>query len=187
MADETTNPSTNTEDATSTDGAESTDTQETGQPAELGDAGKKALAAERSQRKDAEQRAKQLEAELAEFRMSQMSEQEQAIEKARAEARAEALAEAGSKVAAAEFKAAAAGRLSESQLSTLLEGLDAKAFVADDGSVDADRIKSFMDGIAPAGEQREATSDLGQGARSEGAALNGDPLLRDLKSKLGIR
>lgn len=187
MADETTNTSTNAEDATSTDGAESTDTQETGQPAELGDAGKKALAAERAQRKDAEQKAKQLEAELAEFRMSQMSEQEQAIEKARAEARAEALAEAGSSIAAAEFKAAASGRLDETQLATLLEGLDAKAFLTDDGQVDSDRIKSFMDGIVPAGEQRTTATDLGQGARNESAALNGDPLLRDLKSKLGIR
>lgn len=186
MADETTTGE-NAADATSTDEAEITDTQETGQPDELGDAGKKALVAERNQRKAAEQKAKELEAELAEFRMSQMSEHEQAIEKARAEARAEALVEAGASIAAAEFRAAAAGRLEEAQLSTLLEGLDAKAFITEDGQVDAERIRSFMDGIAPPADQRRQGIDLAQGARNESTALNGDPLLRDLKSKLGMR
>lgn len=179
MADETT-PA---EEATSE--APVAETQEGSPPAELGDAGKKALDAERPRAKAAEKKAKELETELEEIKRSQMTDQEKAIEEARALARAEAFTEAASDIAVAEFKAANAGRLDEGQLTNLLSGLDVKAFLSDAGKVDTDKIQTFMDGIAPApGERRPA--DLGQGARSQGTALNGDPLLRDLKSKLGI-
>lgn len=180
MANETTEGA---EGATSEGTGEAEETQESGQPAELGEAGEKALKAERARAKAAEKKTKELETELEEIKRSQMTDQEKAIAEARAEARAEALAEAGSNIAAAEFKAAAAGRLDDDQLETLLGSLDLKAFLTDD-KVDTDKIATFMDGFAP--DERRMTSDLGQGARTTSTALNGDPLLRDLKSKLGI-
>jgi hypothetical protein len=180
MADEGTE---GTETAT-VEGTE-TETQEAGQPAELGDAGKKALDTLRAEKKAAEKEAKEAKAQLDELRRAAMSDQERAIDEAKATTRAEVLGQVGAKIAAAEFKAAASGRLDEDQLSTLLAGLDLKAFLTADGDVDADKVGSFIDGIAPtAHEGRPA--DLGQGARST-MALNGDPLERDLKAKLGIR
>lgn len=178
MEDETTE----TSEVATTD---ETETPEDDQPAELGDAGKKAIDRMKAERNAAQAQAKALEKELEEIKRSQMTDQEKAIAEARAEARAEALAEAGSNIAAAEFKAAAAGRLEDDQLTTLLDGLDLKAFLTD-GQVDTAKIASFMDGIAPPQGERRMTSDLGQGARTTSTALNGDPLLRDLKSKLGI-
>lgn len=181
MADDPNTP--DPADATPPDPASTPDPQGAGDPAALGDAGTKALKAERDRAKAAEKKAKELESELEEIKRSQMTDQEKAIAEARAEARAEALAEAGSNIAAAEFKAAAAGRLDDDQLTTLLGSLDLKAFLTDD-KVDTDKIATFMDGFAP--DERRMTTDLGQGARTTSTALNGDPLLRDLKSKLGI-
>lgn len=162
-----------------------TESSEGGQPAELGEAGKKAIEAERTRAKAAEKRAKTLESQLQELQRSQMSDQERAIDEAKAATRAEVLGQVGTKVAAAEFKAAAAGRLDDDQLSTLLAGLDLKAFLSDDGDVDAGKIGTFLDGLAPAASEGRP-ADFGQGARST-MALNGDPLERDLKAKLGIR
>lgn len=130
--------------------------------------------------------------ELEEFRQQSMSETEKAIEQARTEGRRQALTETGQKIAAAELRAAASGRMTEEQLSTLLDGLNLARFVDDDGEVDREALTAFVDGIAPKPTEDEPAVpllDLGQGARSVGqnAALNGDPLLRSLKEKLGIR
>ena len=183
MPGEETTTTEETEGATSEE--TETETQETGQPAELGDAGKKALDAERNRAKAAEKRAKELESELEEFRRSQMTEQEKAIDEARTQARAEALAEVGAKIAAAEFKAAAAGRMDDESLVALLGGLDLKAFLDDAGDVDGDKIRAFVDRIAP--EQGGVTAaDLGQGARV-GANGSGpsDPLLQTVQKFVG--
>jgi len=184
MADETTEGA-ETATVEGTEGP-TDDTQEGGQPAELGDKGAAALKSERASRREAEKKAKALETQLDELRRAQMTDQEKAIDEAKAATRAEVLEQVGSKVAAAEFKAAAATvGLGDDQLQTLLGGLDLKAFLTADGDVDADKVKSFIDGIAPTqGAGRPA--DLGQGARST-MALNGDPLERALKDKLGIR
>ena len=180
MADETTTEE--TEGATSA-GTE-TETQEDGQPAELGDAGKRALAAERDRAKAAEKRARELEAELEEFRRSQLSEHERAIEEARAAARAETQAELGSRIVTAEFRAAAAGRLADDQLSVLLDTVDLTKFLADSGEVDVDKVQAVIDGIA---HRPETATDLGQGARSATPGLGSDPLLEALKSTVGAR
>lgn len=130
--------------------------------------------------------------ELEEFRQQSMSETEKAIEQARTEGRRQALTETGQKIAAAELRAAASGRMTDEQLTTLLDGLNLARFVDDDGEVDREALTAFVDGIAPKPTEDEPAVpllDLGQGARSVGqnAALNGDPLLRSLKEKLGIR
>lgn len=180
MADETTEaPEGTTPEGTETEPAEN------GQPAELGDAGKKAIEAERTRAKAAEKRAKAAETQLQELQRAQMSEQERAIDEAKAATRAEVLGQVGMKIAAAEFKAAATNRLDDEQLSALLDELDLNRFLTADGDVDPDKIGSFIDRIAPAAQEGRP-ADFGQGARST-MALNGDPLERDLKNKLGIR
>lgn len=145
-----------------------------------------------------EDRAKQnagLQKELDELRRSSMSDQEKAVDLARSEARNQALTEVGGRLAAAEIRVKAAGRLDDAQLATLVEGLNLAVFLTAEGEVDEAKVAAFVDGIAPAkstddtGSGLGALLDLGQGARGGGSdsALNGDPLLKDLKNKLGIR
>lgn len=149
----------------------------------------KAQARKHEERAKANAKAAQ---ELEEFRKQSMSDTEKAIEQARAEGRQQALTEAGSKVAAAELRAAATGRMTGEQLDTLLEGINLTRFIDEDGEVDRLAVTKFVDGIAPQPTEETTTTapvlDLGQGARGTGqnAALNGDPLLRSLKDKLGI-
>jgi hypothetical protein len=136
--------------------------------------------------------------ELEKIRASSMSETEKAVAEAKVQARLEALVEVGGKLATAELRAVAAGRIDDEQLSTLIENLDVTRFLDDDGEVDSEKVKKFVDGIAPPAEGGTTTTtgtttrprgDLGQGARgtTSSVALNGDPLLDSLKSKLGIR
>src|SRR5690606_26965735 len=130
-------------------------------PSGLGDAGKRALEAERRAKREAERQLKQLHAELEQLRKERMSEQERAIADAVAQAKAGAAATYGARLAAAEFRAAAAGRLSDEQLDTLLSALDLKAFLNDDGDVDTDRVRDYIGKIAPAPDpQPSAPGDL---------------------------
>lgn len=152
-------------------------------PAELGDAGKKALDAERDARKAAEKVARETQKELDALRQASMSEQEKAVAVAKTEGRAEAMQALGSKLAAAEIRAAAAGRLNDEQLVTLLDGLNLTAFVNDDGEVDQAKVVKFVDGIAPKTDT-PVFPDLGQGARQP-LASGSDPLLEALKRTVG--
>lgn len=136
-----------------------------------------------------EERAKanaQAATELEELRAQSMTDQERAVEKARQEARAEALAEAGKGRAVDAIRAAAAGRPVD--VDALVEGIDPARFLGEGSEPDREAIEQWVSRVAP---ERSATgTDFGQGARgvpeSDQRSLNGDPLLRDLKSKLGI-
>ena len=107
--------------------------------------------------------------ELAELKKQSMSEQEKAVDQAKAEARAAALAEFGGKVAAAEVRAAAAGRLSTDQINALLENLNVARFLDDSGEVDRSKVDAFIDGIAPKSENGRVPN-LGQGVRQPSAS-----------------
>jgi membrane protein involved in colicin uptake len=178
-----------------TDGASETPASETTTPPEapetpdLGDAAKKALDSERKARRDADKRAKELAAELEKFQQAAMTETEKAIAAARQEATAETIRTFGSRLVDAEVKAAAAGRGVD--IDALLEGLDRTRFLTDDGEPNAAAIKAWVDRIAPESSATPGVVDLGQGNRGGAAgsdmALNGDPLLASLKSKLNIR
>lgn len=126
--------------------------------------------------------------ELETVRAASMTEQERAVAEAVAQSRASTLAEVGSHLAAAEVRIVAAGRLDDSQLGTLLDGIDLTKFLHEDGTVDAEKVTSFVDGIAPKPTEPSGFTpvDLGQGARG-GPALNSDPLLASLKSAVGAR
>src|SRR5690606_25537408 len=126
--------------------------------------------------------------ELEQLRRESMNERERAVEEARSKAEAEVTARFAAKLVDAEVRAAAAGR--DIDIDALLEGLDRSRFITDDGDADQEAIAKWVDRVAPAPdveEQPRGRLDLGQGTRTPPHALNGDPLLRDLKSKLGIR
>lgn len=166
---------------------------ESGQPAELGDAGKQALDRMKSERNAAKAEAKKLQTQLEELQRSAMTDQEKAIDDAKATARAEALTEVGSKIAAAEFKAAAAGRFDDATMKTLLAGLDLKAFLDDTGDVDPTKVQTFVDSIAPAKTVDEeevgdllAALDGSQGARGKTPGLGTTEFERDLRRTLNI-
>ena len=129
--------------------------------------------------------------ELEQLRQQSMSETEKAVAQAKAEGRSEGLALGAARIVAAEIRAAAAGRMTGEQLEALLEATNLTVFIGEDGDVDQVKVARFVDGIAPMPTEEEETRhgfpDLGQGARRGASVpLNGDPLLRDIKAKLGI-
>ena len=105
--------------------------------------------------------------ELDQLKQASMSDLEKAVAQAKVEGRTEAAQQFGSKLASAEVRAAAAGRLTDQQVAVLLEGLNLTAFLTEDGEVDRKQVAKFVDGIAPAGQENRTNGfpDLGQGAR----------------------
>lgn len=129
--------------------------------------------------------------ELDKLKREAMSETERAVAEAVATAKAETAAEVterlGGRLVVAEIRGAVAGRLTAEAVDALTERLDLSTFLSDDGEVDADAVKAFTAQIAPDVTAPPTFPDLGQGPRpsSNGNAF-ADPLLRDLKGKLGI-
>lgn len=145
----------------------------------------------KAQARKHEQRAKEnatAAKQLEELRRQTMSEQERAVAEAQDQGYKRALLELGSQLVDAEIRAASAGRLDDKALNVLLQGLNRSVFLGEDGQVDQKSVREFVDGIAPPKPEPKVPGfpDLGQGARSAAPPLNGDPLLRDLKQKLGI-
>lgn len=98
--------------------------------------------------------------------------EEKALEDAKAEGRAEAAKASLPRLVAAEFRAAAAGRIPADQLATLLEPLDLTKFLsADGGEVDTDKVQQYIDGIAPADGKK--WPDMGQGKRGGSTKAKG--------------
>lgn len=129
--------------------------------------------------------------ELDELRATTMSDAEKLVDQAKKDTRAEVTREFGSKLVDAEVRAAAKDRVAD--VDALLEGLDRSKFLDDAGDPDRDAITAWVDRIAPKDDETTTTTqqdpffDLGQGTRSSGSdALNGDPLLAGIRSKLGI-
>ena len=145
----------------------------------------------KSQARKHEERAKANAAaakELDVLRQQSMSDQEKAVATARSEAADEARRTYGGRLVAAEMRVAAAGRSVD--VDALLEGIDPARFLGDDGEPDRAAVAAWVERVAPkqAAEQGSGNPlDLGQGTRGgSDMALNGDPLLVSLKSKLGI-
>lgn len=108
-----------------------------------------------------------------ELKRSQMTEQEKAVQSARDEARTEALRESAPRLVSAEFRAAAAGRLTSDQVAELIEDLDLSKYLTDSGEVDIERVAKKVAALAPAAEGR-AFPDLGQGRRGGTSSQPGD-------------
>lgn len=164
--------------------------------AELGEKGEKALEAWKQRARAAEKeakRVKELETELAKFREETMSETEKAIAQARQESRAEALAEVNRRLVTAELRAAAGGRLNDPE--DAVRFIDLEQFeVGTDGEVDRTAVAAAVAELVKkkpylaVGATRPA-GDADQGARTGlNTPIGGDDqLLRDIKTKLGIR
>jgi hypothetical protein len=138
----------------------------------LGDAGKKALSEERKARRDAEQQAASLQAQLDEIKKSQMSDLEKAqttaqeAQKAAEKAQAEAL----------RWRIAAKHGISDEDAETFLTGTDEATLTRQ-----AERLAALKPD-APATPKPDRT----QGGSGQPPALNSDGLEQALMSKLGI-
>lgn len=185
MADDTSTTSTETGDG---DGGSATDTDQAGTATQetatatgegLGAAGQTALARERTAARDANRRAKAAEAELAKLREASMSDQEKAVAQARREAdeaaRVDERGKAGSRLVAAEFRAALAGRLDDKRLPDVIGRLDHRQFLTEDGEVDEKAVRAFADALAPA---RPPSFDGGARGGGAGSTTDMNTLIR---------
>lgn len=114
--------------------------------------------------------------ELAEVRKSSMTDQEKAVAKARDEAKVEARAEMAAGRAEDAIRFAIGDRLPAGDLDELLADLNLTRFVKEDGTFDRDKVKAYVDRIAP---QKRRQVDLGQGARGGGAGSGDGSFLLD--------
>ena len=144
---------------------------------------KKALAAERKARRDAEKKASALEAARAD---ADKEPAEQALEQARREAREEAQTAFNQRLVQAELKAALAGKVSDTSLA--LKVIDTSVIdVGDDGEVDPQSVTDAIEAalndypvLKPATEKKfGGTADQG----TKGKATRPQQLTReDIKS-----
>jgi len=105
--------------------------------------------------------------ELEKLKQASMSDLEKAVNDARAEARAETLIELGSGRVDDAVRVAATGR--NVDIDALLEGLDRRRFLDDDGTPDRDAIAAWVDRLAPV-DTKAPFPDLGQGVRTSASA-----------------
>lgn len=111
---------------------------------------------------------------LAEIEEANKSEVEKAVEAARKEGTSEALRSLAPRLVAAEFRIAAAGRLTTEQVAEFLEDLDLTRYLTDDGEVDTDRVAKKVEALAPA---RTAPS-FGGGPRASAPVTDMNQLIR---------
>ncbi len=137
---------------------------------ELGDGGKKALQAERDARKTAERTAAELSARLKQFEDANLSELER------------------SKKAAEESAAELAKLRHENTRNkvALDKGVPADLVEFLTGDTEGDIAAKADLLMARLNTPGTPKPDPSQGAKGDGAALNGDPLLDTLKNKLGL-
>jgi hypothetical protein len=101
------------------------------------------------------QEAKAAKTEADKARTATMSEAEKAIAEAEQRGRSAALSEFGGRLVDAELRAATAGR--PVNVDALLEVVDRKRFITDDGDVDRKALAAWVDRIAPAPEEPAPT------------------------------
>jgi hypothetical protein len=119
--------------------------------------------------------------ELDQIKQSMLTDQEKAIAEAKREARQETMAEYSKRLVDAKLESALNGRVLDGNA---VLTFDKSAFITEDGEVDEQAISKWVEANSKSPEP--TYPDLGQGQRGSSTPLNGDPLLADLKSKLGI-
>jgi hypothetical protein len=120
--------------------------------------------------KEERERRRAIEAKLAELTRQSLSDQERAVADARAEGKAEAEHAYGRKLAAAEFRAAAAGKLVN--VDAALDLLDLAKFVTDSGEPNRKAIGDVVEQLAATPQQRPA--QVPPGPRQPAPAEGGD-------------
>lgn len=81
--------------------------------------------------------------ELDKVRRANMNDTERAVAEAREQATADAARAWAVKLVAAEFRAATAGRVEAAELADVLDTLDLSKFLADDGTVNVDKVNQL--------------------------------------------
>lgn len=117
--------------------------------------------------------------EFEDWKQSQLSESEKAIESAKAAVHAEYSV----KFARTAFLAAAKGRVKDPE--SVAAGIDFQQFVKD-GNPDETKISAFLDGIAPVAPTPVDFFPGIHTPQGDTMALNGDPLLQKVNAALGI-
>ncbi len=105
-------------------------------------------------------KAEQYDALMAES----ATDQERAVNDAKQQARSEVMAEVAAERVKAAITTATGGALTADDLAARLEFVNTAAFLADDGSVDTDKVSSFVATLAPPREPQR-WPDFGQGKR----------------------
>lgn len=138
-----------------------------------------------------ERELRKAQKELEDLRQATMSDAERLVAQARAEGRAEAIKTTLERLLRSEVRSVAAGLLADPDDAALL--LDLSRYEPDDSmEFDRSRIKSDIEALVKAKPYLAAGPGPGsgeggpRGAGRDHLALNGDPLLRDLKAKLGL-
>jgi hypothetical protein len=130
----------------------------------LSEGGHKALAAEREAAKAARREAATLKRQLEQLQKAQMSDTERAITEAKESTAAEVRAEFGQRLAKSALVAAAA--TAGAELGDLLEYIDLKRFVGDDGELNDKAIASAVDKLP----RKQTTATSFDGGPRGGAA-----------------
>jgi hypothetical protein len=135
----------------------------------LGDPGKKALDTMKAAKKAAEQRARDLETQFAEFKAkAEGREAEFKADQERRSIEAEALSKANTRIKKAEIRAAAAGRLNDP--ADALRYLDLDEFeVGEDGEVDTSAVQEAIERLI----STKPYLAVAQGTRFQGNADQG--------------
>lgn len=140
----------------------------------LSEGGQKALAAEREAARTARREAATLKRELEQLQRAQMSDTERKIAETRESTAAEVRAEFGQRLAKSSLVAAAA--TAGAELGDLLEYIDLKRFVADDGEVDEKAVANAVDKLPR--KQVAATSFDGGPRAGAPSKVNMDDMIR---------
>jgi len=122
--------------------------------------------------------------ELEQLKQSMLTETEKAIEQAKAESRKATVLEYSSKLVEAKLESYLNGKVLDANA---LLSFNKSAFITDDGDINDDALRQWVESNTASPEPTKPVyPDLGQGNRGAAPALNSDPLLADLKAKLGI-
>jgi hypothetical protein len=108
-------------------------------------------------------------ADLKKKAAAAMSDTERAVAEAEQRGRSAALASAGSRLAKAEFKAAAAGKVSAESVDGFLEYADLSRFVGDDGEPDLKVIGAAIKKLSGGREAASSNTNYDGGARTTAA------------------
>lgn len=119
--------------------------------------------------------------ELEQLRKATMSDQEKAVEAARQEARQQAIQELGTARAEDAIRFSVGERLPEKELDDLLGDLNLARFLNEDGTVNRQKVASYVERIVP---PTKTFPDLGQGAR--GAAEKPSDMNRLIRKGAGL-
>lgn len=118
--------------------------------------------------------------ELESYKSLSQTDQERAVNEARKLAAKEAEQKLLPRLVAAEFRAAAAGRLDSDRLNGLIEPLDMSKFLTTKGEVDTDRVAAWVNNALAtagvAGGTKASFPDLGQGQRGSTSRISGAEL-----------